>query len=307
MRKSLIQLKREFWECRASFIRTPLIMAGVLMALLLLGVVPLQGKIGKVFEQAQLHQGGALHAEQEAADGWPQMEGIGASPEYLVHGLAAVYSVFALVLILVLVFYFVDTLYSDRRDQSILFWKSLPLAEHRNVLTKLAAGVAGAPVFYAIAATVTGAFFLVVFLVYAGVFWNIPVPSIGTVVAVFLKSTVGLVLGWWFLVLWLLPLFCWLMFSSSVAKKAPFLIALGLPIGLMVLEAWVFGSGHVAGVIGDQVVAAFYSFQTLVHHPQTVLEQLANSFSSLQLWVGIVLSAGFLATSVWLRVNHWEV
>lgn len=306
MSKFLIHVKREFWECRASFVRTPFVMAGILMILLLSGMVPFQNKIGNFLENARIEH------HHEVRQGAKFVEGLGidptsGAPEYLIHGLAAVYALFVLVLLLVLVFYFVDALYSDRRDQSILFWKSLPVGERTTVLAKLGAGTAGAPIVYAAAALATGAFYLLVFLVYAKLFWGLPVPGIGSVILAFLTSTVGLILGWWLLVLWLLPLFCWLLFSSAVARKAPFMIALGVPLGLAVVEVWVLGSAHLLSVLKNQLIAGLFHLLSLIHSPEAIGEKLVSTFSSIQLWGGLIVSAGFLSASVWLRHNRWEI
>jgi ABC-2 type transport system permease protein len=307
MHKLLIQLKREFWECRSSFVKTPMVTAGILMGLLLLGVVPWHSKISGVMQQHKEANPLEFKMGSQVFNELGQQQSITTEAGYLVHGLATVYTVFAIILLLVLMFYFVDTLYSDRRDQSILFWKSMPVSEHSTILTKLAAGIAGAPLFYAVAALATGALFLAVFLFYAGFLWNIPVPGMGATVLAFFKSSLGLVLGWWLLVLWYLPLFCWLLISSAFARKSPFLLALGAPLAVAVLEKWVLGSHNIFSIIKNQIVAGFYNFQVLLHGPGAVFEQLGSTLASFQLWIGLLLSAALLAGCTWLRKNRWEI
>jgi ABC-2 type transport system permease protein len=303
MGKVLVQCKREFWECRASFIRTPMVMGLILMVLLLLGVVPLQSKIGHAIEQANVN--GELSAEFMArfADG----SAVTAAPDYLVHGLATVYSLFVLVLLLVLAFYFADSLYGDRRDQSILFWKSMPVSEPRNVFCKLGTGLAGVPLFYGAAAVATGAFFILVFAVYAKVFWNLPVPGVGSIFSAFFSSVIGLALGWVLMSLWLLPVVAWLLFSSAVARKAPFLIALGIPLGLMVLEGWVFGSINFLAVVKNQFASAFVALQALAHNPGSLVEQILLLLTAPAAWLGLVVSAALIVAAIWLRINRWEI
>jgi ABC-2 type transport system permease protein len=307
MSKFFIQVKREFWECRASFLRTPFVMAGILMTLLLLGIVPFQNKIGGFLEHAKIEHHGEFQQGAHILEKWGGNTASEPDLEYLTHGLAGLYSLFVLVLLLVLSFYFADALYSDRRDQSILFWKSLPVAEHKTIMAKLAAGTMGAPLFYAAAAFATGVFYLLTLSLYAKVFWNLPLPGLGPVLAVFLTSTVGLVLGWVLLVIWYLPIFCWLLFTSAAAKKAPFLIALGVPLALVVLEAWVFGTRHLFTVLRDQTVAGLYHLHSVAHNPESIGEHLINTFSSIQLWAGLAISAGFLVACSWLRHNRWEL
>lgn len=307
MGKFFIQIKREFWECRASLILTPFVMAGILMVLLLIGLVPFQAKIAAFMDSSHTEfQVGGEQGEKFLEE-WKGEMPLGADPAYLIHGLAGVYSLFILVLLLVLTFYFVDALYSDRRDQSILFWKSLPVAEHSTILAKLVAGIAGAPLFYAAAALATGAFYLLVLSLYAKVFWSLPVPGLGAVLVSLFSSLIGLVLGWWLLVLWFLPLFSWLLFSSAVARKAPFLIAVGAPLGIIIFEALVFGTRHSLNVLKDQLIAGLYHLQLLVHQPGSIVESLSNSFLSAQLWLGLIVSASFLLACAWLRRNRWEI
>lgn len=307
MRPFITQLKREFWECRASFIKAPIIAAGILTGLLLIGVAPWHHKIAGFIEHHQMAHPAASNMGAHIVEEMGRQQTVTTDPGYLVHGLAAVYSVFALILLLVLTFYFVDTLYSDRRDQSILFWKSMPVAESTNVLVKLVTGIAGAPAFYAVAALVTGAFLLLAFLVYAGLLWNIPVPGAGAVLLTFIESSLGLILGWWFLALWYLPIFCWLLFSSAFVRKAPFLLALGAPLAALVIEKWVFGSHLIFSAIKDQIVAGFYSFQVLVHGPGAVADQLVGTLSAMSFWTGLAMSAAWIVASVWLRKNRWEI
>lgn len=307
MSNFFIHIKREFWECRASFVRTPFVMAGILMVLLLLGVVPFQNKIGSLIQHEQMEHHDKVQQGTEFLKGFSVDGASGAAPEYLIHGLLGIYSLFILVLLLVLAFYFIDALYSDRRDQSILFWKSLPVAERTTVLAKLVAGTAGAPIFYAAAALVTGVFYLLVILAYAKLFWNLPMPGIGAVAVAFLTSTIGLILGWWFLVLWFLPLFCWLLFCSAAARKAPFLIALGIPLGLIIFEGWVFGTGYLLKALKDQITTGFYHLQSVAHHPGLIGERLVSTFLSVQLWFGLIVSVVFLSACAWLRSNRWEI
>lgn len=307
MSKFFIQVKREFWECRSSFLRTPVVMAGILMFLLLLGIVPFQNKIGGFLEHAKIERHSEIEQGAEILERWGDNTSSKPDLKYLTHGLAGLYSLFVLVLLLVLSFYFADALYSDRRDQSILFWKSLPVAEHKTILAKLAAGTIGAPLFYAAAAFTTGLAYLLILSLYAKIFWHLPVPDLGAVLTAFLTSTVGLVLGWMLLVTWYLPIFCWLLFTSAAARKAPFLIALGVPLALIVLEAWVFGTHHLFTVLKDQTIAGLYHLHSVAHDPASGGEYLISTFSSLQLWAGLVISVGFLMACSWLRQNRWEI
>jgi len=307
MRKFMTQVKREFWECRTSFIKTPMIAAGVLMGLLLLGIVPWHQKVAGFIKHQQSENPAAATLGSEVFSGLNNHQTITTDPGYLTYGLAAVYSIFAAILLLVLAFYFVDALYSDRRDQSILFWKSMPVSERSAILSKLATGLIGAPALYGIAALVTGTFFLFTFMIYAGAIWNIPVPSAGAMVLTLFKCSLGLLLGWCFMALWYLPLFCWLLLCSAFVRKTPFLMALGAPLALIVLEKWVLGSHHTFVILVKQIAAGIYNLELLLNTPQNLADQLTSTATAPQFWIGLAVSAGFLSACVWLRTNRWEL
>lgn len=305
--KLITQIKREFWECRSSFIKTPIVTAGIMAALLLLGVAPWHHKIAGFISHYSSAQPGVSALGSEVFKEVNKQQTVTTDPGYLVHGLAAVFTVFALILLLVLLFYFVDTLYSDRRDQSVLFWKSMPVSERETVLTKLAAGLLGAPAVYAGAALLTGAFFLLSFLVYAGMVWDIPVPDIASVLLTFFKCAVGLILGWMLMALWYLPLFTWLMFSSAFVRKSPFMLALGIPLALIVLEKWVLGSHYLFRILANQIGDGFYIFEVMINDPLSLPEHLTSMLSAPHFWLGLASGALFLSACVWLRNNRWEI
>lgn len=307
MRKFLTQVKREFWECRTSFIKTPMVTAGILIGLLLLGIAPWHHRIAGMIERQHTSHPEISVFGSDVFSELGKHQNITTDAGYLVHGFAAVYTIFALILLLVLVFYFTDTLYSDRRDQSILFWKSMPISERDTVLGKLVAGAIGAPFFYATAALATGAAFLLIFIVYAGFIWNIPVPSVGAMLGTFLKCSLGLMLGWLLMALWYLPIFCWLMFCSAFVRKAPFLMALGGPLALMVLEKWVLGSHHTFQILGGHIAAGFYNFEVVINNLSALPDQLAATASAAQFWLGLAAGGLLLSASVWLRANRWEI
>ncbi|MCR6650104.1 MAG: hypothetical protein NVV73_00785 [Cellvibrionaceae bacterium] len=305
--KFITQIKREFWECRSSFIKTPLVTAGILCALLLLGVAPWHHKLSGFVSHYSNANPGVSALGSDVLEEMGKQQTITTDPGYLVHGLAAVYTVFAVILLLVLLFYFVDTLYSDRRDQSVLFWKSMPVSESATVLSKLAAGLLAAPAIYAGAALLTGAFFLLSFLLYAGMFWNIPVPDTSATLLTFAKCALGLVLGWIMMALWYLPLFAWLLLSSAFVRKSPFMLALGLPLAWIVLEKWVLGSHHLFRILRDQLVSGFYGLEVLIQNPLSLPDYLAATLTAAPFWLGLAVSAGFISASIWLRHNRWEI
>lgn len=306
MNKILIQFKREFWESRASFLHTPLYLGGLVMALLLFGSVTSKHTVGQAIQQMQGASGESQNIDADFLGQLMSGELFTTHPEILSHGLAAIYTVFFLVLLLVLQPYLLSALYSDRRDQSILFWKSLPVSERQNVLTKLGAAVLAAPLFYGAAALLTGALYLVALIV-TGLFLDFQLPGFGEILGTYFGSIASLVVAWLLLALWALPIFSWLLFSSALAKKAPFLMALGVPLVLAVLEFWVFGSCYLGCAISDQIQASLAVFAAVLPHPEQIGVQLAQTFAAPALWVGLLISVLLLSGSIWLRSYRYEI
>lgn len=296
MGKAIVQLRREFWESRASFVLTPLVLGALLIVLLLMGLFTEPDNMSRMLQHMQAGFGsspGPLNAHTFAADG-------------LNHGLAAIYVVFTVVLLLVLQPYLLSALYSDRRDRSILFWKSLPLSETENVLTKLAATVLAAPALYAVVAIATAGLYLVILMV-ANLFVDMGLPNLGAGLTAFITSILGFVIGWLLLALWALPLFCWLLFCSAVARKAPFLLAIGVPLVLVFCEYWLFGSRYLAGAIKSQVLQAFASFASVLPHPERIVTEIAGTLTNMRLWFGWVISAVLLLACIGLRNYRYEL
>lgn len=306
MNRTLMQLRREFWENHMSFVRTPLLLGAVLVALAIIGLVPSQGTLEFKFTSTQ-HSTHEAGSEQVIAQQSEETRWLSHNPEFLSHGLAAINGLFIFVLLLVLSSYLSSALYNDRRDHSILFWKSLPVTETRNVLTKLGAALAGAPLFYGAAALATGTLYLIVFLVYGGLILDLPLPSFGQIVSAYLGSMLGLIAGWILLALWSLPIFCWLLFTGAASKRAPFLIAMVVPLLLMVAEAWILGSTYLFKSLKIHAQEALSVFVSVLAHPDQLGDQLSRTFSAPILWVGFALSGLLLTASIWLRNYRYEL
>ena len=110
-------LKRELWEHRALYI-APLIWVGFLVISVILGKV----EIDEFAWHSSLWQ--ELAAQR--------------NPAGVLGPLMAVTPlVVSIPLLFVGFFYLVDSLYGDRKDRSVLFWKSLPVTVMDTVLSKL--------------------------------------------------------------------------------------------------------------------------------------------------------------------------
>ena len=129
-------------------------------------------------------------------------------------------------------------LHDDRKDRTVLFWKSVPVTDVETVLSKLITAVWVAP-----AATIAMILAAQVFLltVISGLVATRETLSIWPIWANsgLFTGLVELLVGYLIQGLWALPLYGWLLFISAAVNRLPFLWALLAPAALVALEALV--------------------------------------------------------------------
>lgn len=140
-------------------------------------------------------------------------------------------------------FYSLDALYSDRRDRSVLFWKSLPLSDAETVLAKFFTAAVVIPVVAVVAAIAAQ------MIAAAGA--SAKVAMIGGDASVLWRPVVlGTALAWSGLlavvsVFWYAPLVAYLLVVSAWAPRSPLLWAAVPPVAVVMLEKITLGSSHV--------------------------------------------------------------
>ncbi|XQW86119.1 hypothetical protein ACOYR1_05115 [Thalassotalea piscium] len=207
-------------------------------------------------------------------------------------------------------YYFLACLYDEKKDLSIYFWRSLPVADSTTVITKLLTGTFLIPGIFMLAATATlGVFLLMGFILTVILSIGFDISFWGAWVNADIISTVAM--AWLNLIptsLWLLPLFTWLMLTSMFAKKAPFLWAV-LPILLLLLiEMLLVRYGFLPDFyVGKALKEYFAISKELASQNMRNVQQLSSIisnvlFSKINLF-GIMLAAVFLYCTYWLRAN----
>ena len=112
--------------------------------------------------------------------------------------------------------------------------------------------------------------------------------------------------------LWWAPLYAWLLLVSGWAKRAPFLWAVLPPLGLAIAEKLAFGTTAIGGLIESRVFGGFEAAFVTPKRPQPGMNPMAWSphidaakfVSSPGLWLGLLVAAGLVAATVWLRRNR---
>lgn len=209
--KFKLLLRREFWEHKGGFLWAPIVVGGIASTFLLIAALT-GGLIVK-------RHAGDVHFDGSVSD-------IGGFGDGLLMGGIGIASV---VLAFVLFFYLLGSLYDDRRDRSILFWKSMPVSDQQMVLSKVAWAVLFAPLLTMAIGLVSGL-----------VFWFIAalgtiVSGVGGTSAIFTQSHpfrffAGTLADLPVQMLWSLPAVGWLMLCSAWSRRVPFLWATAAPI-----------------------------------------------------------------------------
>ncbi|HET7730884.1 MAG TPA: hypothetical protein VFK48_12705 [Usitatibacter sp.] len=203
---------------------------------------------------------------------------------------------------LVAVFYCLDALNAERRDRSILFWKSMPVSDATTVLSKACIPLVVTP---AVAFAVALATQLLLLAPLAGFFKAVGADVVPVLAALPLASmTVVMLYGVVVHALWFAPIFA-LCLLASVAVRRPLLWVLVPTILVQVLERISFGTDYAGSFIKYRFVGALgEAFAPgATKGPVTSLSQLdpARFLAGPGLWLGLLAAAAFLFIAIQLR------
>src|SRR5881398_2762968 len=215
--------------------------------------------------------------------------------------IGAPYDVAAMVLIftvfIVGVFYCLDALYGERRDRSILFWKSLPVSDLTTVLSKASIPLVVLPL-------LTFAIIVVMQLIMLLLSTAVLLPS-GLAATTWtrfnlLQQSVILLYSLIVIVLWHAPIYGWALLISGWARRATFLWAVLPLLAIGVLEKFAFDTSHFLSMLKNRLFgAADTAFAFQPHHGIAInsLIQLTPGryLTTPGLWIGLIFAAAFLA------------
>ncbi len=205
--------------------------------------------------------------------------------------------------IIVSVFYCLDALHSERRDRSILFWKSLPVSDLTTVLAKLSIPLVVLPLLiFAITVVMHSVMLLLssFILLVSGQ----SVAMLWTKLGFFRMSLLLLYHLVTAHALWPLPVYCWLLLVSGWARRATFLWAALPVVAIAGVEQIVFHTRHFAILVGSRLIGnapAFMSPDDMFPSGPMTHITAGTFLSSPGLWLGLVVTAIFLAAAVRLR------
>jgi ABC-2 type transport system permease protein len=202
--------------------------------------------------------------------------------------------------IIVAMFYCLEALYGERRDRSILFWKSLPVSDLTTVLAKLSiplvilplATVAITVVTQWIMLLLSSALMLARGQSVAALWSHLPLFQMSLMMLFHVVAIHGLQFA---------PVYAWLLLVSSWARRAPFLWAVLPPLAIGVAEKIAFHTSHFAALLGYLLGGGPEVVTGKMQMLPLTLRAVGEFFINPGLWIGLAVAAAFLAAAVRLR------
>jgi len=269
-------IRRELWENRSIY-AAPLIVAVVVLFGFLVSTVGMPQRRQAVLLLDPAHQRAAIGAPYDMA------------------AMMLIFTAF-----IVGVFYCLDALNSERRDRSILFWKSLPVSDLTTVLSKASIPFVILPLVI---------FGIIVFVQFLMLLWSsaILLPS-GLAATTWTRfnlfqQSVILLYSLIVIVLWHAPIYGWALLISGWARRATFLWAVLPLLAIGVLEKIAFDTSHFASMLKDRLFGAADTAFAFQPHRGVAIDSLAQLtpvryLATPGLWIGLVFAAAFVAIAV---------
>ena len=201
---------------------------------------------------------------------------------------------------IVAVFYCLDALHGERRDRSILFWKSMPVSDVSTVLSKAAIPLIVLPLITFVLTIVTQLVMLLlgsaVMLIRghsAAVLWTtLPWFQMSGMLLYHLLSVHSLYYA---------PIFGWLLLVSAWAKRAPFLWAFLPMFAIGIVEKMAFNTSYFSAMMASRISGGAEDPKMASGAMMLGHFTPGEFLSSPGLWTGLVVFALFVAVAVRLR------
>ena len=200
--------------------------------------------------------------------------------------------------------YSLSTFADERKDRSLIFWRSLPVSDLTTVLSKVFIVTLIVPLMVIpyiillqlVAMTSASIFFATNDIVSFGWLWGSDI----------ITEWVRIIFSLWAQALWSLPLFLWLMLAGTYAAR-PIAGAIVPPVILIVLEGVIFKTNLVLEFIENRI--GFWSrsdsFPKEYQEIRVVdISDILLLFSTQAFWIGIFASVILVAGIVYVRSSN---
>lgn len=307
-------LKREFWEHKGGFFWTPVVVGALMTTFIAVSLVI------AVLGLSNGMQINGVEVSNLANVVTPQQRTEFASR--LVSGYTGLSMPIFIALGFCVFFFCLSTLFDERKDRSVLFWKSLPLSDQTTVLSKVAMALGIAPAIAVVVATITA--------IIAGLLICLAAATAGVNIFGEVLSNPSTYLAPLQLAamlpiyaLWALPTIGWLLMVSAWARTKPLLWALGVPLMAGTLISWANGMFRFDWNVGwfwkniiGRLLASVLPGSWLLQRGHTLPQQetlgattalsaaLTHSWQLLtspDIWIGAALGAAMIYAAIRLR------
>ena len=308
--------KREYLDQRTGLYTMPMVVAGLTLLALILGLIAAeyQLKDGMILDlgNVTVTVDGEVFTEADIAE---ELEGRNL-PEMISKAFTGAISIGILLILPFVVFFsLLGTLYDDRRERSYLFWKSMPVSDTKEVLTKFGFNVFAGPLvlftwglLLGIAAMVIVSPFI---WAHGGSAFDLlwaPAP--------FLSMWLATAMTYSVLALWILPILAWLILASAYAPKKPLIFAAVPIIAIVVAESILrTGDSLLLEAIGSRFVEFGYIMEDVFDHANRMQDDiqinllrpghawaaLMASVAKANFWIGQLFTGAFLTGAIYLR------
>ncbi len=294
----LALIKREIWEHRSIYV-TPVAIASI-VSLSVLAMLVFASGFAKELDIAIF--------------GASNLAGEGERKAVLTAFFVGTSWLFLVGLAILTVFYCLDSLYGERKDKSILFWRSLPVTDAETVISKLLTAVFVLPVVAVLGIIATHLVNLIITSVW--------VSMKGGDAGLLIWGSVPLFDNWMtaFIVLvasgvWMSPFIGWFLFVSAWTRRAPLLMAF-MPLILIPLLEWIIlRTRFFASAVLDRGDAMplfrAMDFETFFEeeHWRAGLDKISllghldvvQFLSSPAMWGGVIVCGLFATAAIYVR------
>jgi ABC-2 type transport system permease protein len=298
IRNQLALVKREIWEHRSLYI-TPAVVGLVLTLAVMTAFVFASGYQHIVDMGIVGAQNMVGDAERRAAMFALLM---GNTAPFLFAG------------VILTIFYCLDSLYAERKNKSILFWRSLPITDAETVISKLLTAMVAIPLIALAVIIVTHLVVLILTSLYVSFQGGSSVFLIWKSAPVF-DVWAGMLVFMLLLPIWYSPFIGWFLFVSAWTKRSPLLMAFLPLVVVPTLEYWVLRT-H---VIWDAIQTRFEQLPMFRGiDPERLFDEhdfigdaelvslvayidIGKFLTSPAMWAGVVVCGLFITAAIYVR------
>jgi ABC-2 type transport system permease protein len=303
-------IRREVWENRSLWI-APLVVAGIILVIAAFGGVHVGN--GNDVSLGWNNDSGAHISDQDRENIRNAMATAPLSKKQIIYAitLSTFTAVQLFTMIIVLFFYLLDSLLAERKDRSILFWKSLPVSDTQVVLSKLLTAAVITPVFVLVVSSALQVLF-------AGV-WSMRFSGsvLGNALMAWdgptwLKIQASFLLLLASAILWYLPILTYLMVVSVWARRNAFLWAVLPPVSILAIEGLILQSHNFGNFLGRRFIGMFQILQASsgkmfgdenegIVTVGEVLNSVTAVFTHYETWAGVLAAAAMIFAAIRIR------